>query len=287
MAESILRLYNSQPVRKAYARRAEFWILDACDYYMRELSRFVKDDFVPTEEDQMFARVRTTGIVETPLEQKLAQRAEGEPETIRYLVVDVGGQRNERKKWVNCFADVKAILFVVNLNAYNQVLFEDNTRNRMQESLALFREITHNPIFATTPIVLFLNKKDLFESMIHEVDLNEVVDPVSQEKIFADYEGGKDVLNALEYIKRLFARQLPEGKAVDVQVVTGVYKRDIKYAFEDVKKALMDLNRKKLDRERAHIKREANTVQSALSGQPVGGCRCGPCGCACAGCACC
>lgn len=38
-----------------------------------------------------------------------------------YSVVDVGGQRNERKKWMHCFDDVKAIVFFVSLAGYNQV----------------------------------------------------------------------------------------------------------------------------------------------------------------------
>jgi hypothetical protein len=48
-------------------------------------------------------------------------------------VVDVGGQRSERKKWIHCFDDVKAIVFVVSLAGYNQVLFEDEEMNRMHE----------------------------------------------------------------------------------------------------------------------------------------------------------
>lgn len=47
-----------------------------------------------------------------------------------------------------------------------QVLFEDNSVNRMQESLELFTEVAGNPIFEKTPIFVFLNKKDLFEEMI-------------------------------------------------------------------------------------------------------------------------
>lgn len=47
-----------------------------------------------------------------------------------------------------------------------QVLFEDNSVNRMRESLDLFTEVAGNPIFEKTPIFVFLNKKDLFEEMI-------------------------------------------------------------------------------------------------------------------------
>jgi len=256
----VLKLFNSEPVKKAYARRSEFWILDSCAYYLQNLERFVEEGFEPTEEDQVMARIRTTGIVVTQLEQKIAQPKEDEPDTIRFQVVDVGGQRNERKKWIHCFDDVKAILFIVNLNAYDQVLFEDSKKNRLVESLELFQDITHKDIFKETPIILFLNKKDLFETMIQERDLAEVKDSDGK-FLFSDYTGGRRVIPALEYISALFKKQVPSGKTVDVQVVTGVFKRDIRCAFDDVKKALIEMNRKKMEQLKKEIRVETKIVE--------------------------
>lgn len=55
-----------------------------------------------------------------------------------FVVIDVGGQRNERKKWIHCFEDVTAIVFIAALSAYDSMLFEDNSTNRMYEALDLF-----------------------------------------------------------------------------------------------------------------------------------------------------
>lgn len=38
---------------------------------------------------------------------------------------DVGGQRSERRKWIQCFDDVKALLYVVALSGYDMTLQED------------------------------------------------------------------------------------------------------------------------------------------------------------------
>ena len=53
---------------------------------------------------------------------------------VRYYisVTDVGGQRSERKKWLNCFDSVNAVVFVVAMSEYDQMLTEDATMNRMQ-----------------------------------------------------------------------------------------------------------------------------------------------------------
>lgn len=46
---------------------------------------------------------------------------------IDFSVIDVGGQRSQRKKWIHCFDNVQALIFVASLSEYNQVLFEDRS----------------------------------------------------------------------------------------------------------------------------------------------------------------
>lgn len=85
-----------------------------------------------------------------------------------FRMVDVGGQRSERKKWVHCFQDVTAILFVVAMNSYDMRLYEDENVNRMHEAIQLFDEICNSKWFRSTALVLFLNKSDLFKEKIQK-----------------------------------------------------------------------------------------------------------------------
>ena len=41
-------------------------------------------------------------------------------------MVDVGGQRSERRKWIHCFENVTSIMFLVALSEYDQVLVESD-----------------------------------------------------------------------------------------------------------------------------------------------------------------
>ena len=84
---------------------------------------------------------------------------------------DVGGQRSERKKWIHCFEGVTSIIFCVALSGYDLVLAEDEEMNRMMESMKLFDSICNNKWFVETSIILFLNKKDLFEDKIRHSPL--------------------------------------------------------------------------------------------------------------------
>ena len=57
---------------------------------------------------------------------------------------DVGGQRDERRKWIQCFNDVTAIIFITDMSGYNMTLREDANQNRLEESLELFKMIWNN-----------------------------------------------------------------------------------------------------------------------------------------------
>eukprot|EP01041_Mallomonas_annulata_P010023 gene10023-20867_t len=219
----ISSLWKDPGIQAVYARRDEFWLLDATNYFLNEVVRISSDDYELTEDDMIMTRIRTTGIVITSITEN----------PYSYDVVDVGGQRSERRKWIHCFDDVRAIIFLEGLSGYNQVLFEDSTVNRMQESLQLFEEIVKNPLFKNTPIFVFLNKKDLFEEMIPKTSLK---------VCFPEYDGPDgEVRPAVEFIENRYKKIMAEnqpGKQVYIQVIAARVRMDMKIAFGEVKETL-------------------------------------------------
>ena len=153
--------------------------------YFDNIARIAQHDYMPNDQDVLRSRVKTTGITETTF-------IIGE---LTYRMFDVGGQRSERKKWIHCFENVTTILFLVAISEYDQLLFEDETVNRMQEALTLFDSICNSRWFIKTSIILFLNKIDRFKEKL----------PVSPMKnYFPDYEGGDDYASACDYILNRF-----------------------------------------------------------------------------------
>ena len=110
-----------------------------------------------------------------------------------HRMFDVGGQRNERRKWIHCFDNVHAVLFVVAINEYDQMLFEDPTVNRLVESHNLFAEISNSRFFRHTAIILFLNKSDLFAKKIKISNITSA---------FPDYTG--ELLHTLIFVVKIF-----------------------------------------------------------------------------------
>jgi len=158
---AIKALWQDPGIQLAWNRRAEFQIVDSVKYYFNEIDRIMQDNYVASQQDMLLARVRTSGVV-----------------TEKYLIdgksfemYDVGGQRNERKKWIHCFDDVTAVIFVAALSEYDQVLFEDSNTNRLVEAVQLFDEICNNRYFTKSNMILFLNKKDLFEEKIRSAHI--------------------------------------------------------------------------------------------------------------------
>lgn len=139
----------------------------------------------------------------------------------------------------------------------------------MHEELELFEQITQNNMFTSVPIFLFLNKKDLFEQLVTEVDMK---------KTFHDYGGGKSLQPALEYVMDSFRKKLPSGKTVSIHPVSARWKKDIRSAFEVVKETLYDQQREELLKQANKIRTQKKQAQQQhqhqQEGRNKGGCGC-------------
>ncbi|KAI6227591.1 Guanine nucleotide-binding proteinG(I) subunit alpha [Aphelenchoides fujianensis] len=155
------RLCNDRGLQECVGRSREYQLNDSARYYLNALDRISLPEYVPTQDDVLRTRVKTTGVAEHNFEYN----------DYSFRIFDVGGQRSERKKWIHCFDNVTAILFCVALSEYDLVLDEDQETNRMHESIHLFDSICNNKWFVSTSIILFLNKKDLFEEKIRKSPL--------------------------------------------------------------------------------------------------------------------
>lgn len=174
----IKSLWEDPGVLLAWKRRSEFQIVESVKYYFNEIDRIMKEDYVASQQDMLLARVRTSGIV---TEKYIIDGA-------NFEMYDVGGQRNERKKWIHCFDDVTAVIFVAALSEFDQVLFEDSSTNRMMEAVGLFDEICNNRSFQKSNMILFLNKRDLFQEKIEYAHIGD-------QEAFEDFEVSHDSPN--------------------------------------------------------------------------------------------
>ncbi|KAG6915633.1 hypothetical protein DXG01_010634 [Tephrocybe rancida] len=185
--EPLKKLWEDPNVQKAWERGNEAALPENLLYFFSALDRLFDPGYVPAEQDIIRCRARTIGITETTFDLRDHQM----------LMVDVGGQKSERRKWIHCFQDVTSILFLVSLSGYDQCLVEDRDANQMQDAMTIWDSICHSQWFKQTSVILFLNKDDLFQKKIPTSDIK---------NFFPDFDGESgDIRAGRDYFKRRFA----------------------------------------------------------------------------------
>ncbi|XP_070975526.1 guanine nucleotide-binding protein subunit alpha-13-like [Oncorhynchus clarkii lewisi] len=227
---SIQALWADVAIQHAYNRRREFQLGESVKYFLDNVEKLGEPSYIPSQHDVLLARKPTKGIHEYDFEIK----------SIPFKMVDVGGQRSERRRWFECFDSVTSILFLVSSSEYDQVLMEDRQTNRLRESLNIFETIVNNRVFLSVSIILFLNKTDLLEEKVLNVSLS---------KYFPEYTGPDhslpDVQKFLVDCFREKRRDLTQ-KPLYHHFTTAINTENIRLVFRDVKDTILHDNLKQL-----------------------------------------
>ncbi|KAL1922395.1 uncharacterized protein VTP21DRAFT_9934 [Calcarisporiella thermophila] len=221
ISDALYAVWHDPVVQKMLDRgHIEFYLMDSAPYFFDNIKRIKSSDYIPTQDDVLRARLKTTGISETRF--TMGQ--------LSIHLFDVGGQRSERKKWIHCFEAVTSIIFCVALSEYDQQLLEESGQNRMVESLVLFESVINSRWFLRSSIILFLNKFDLFKAKLPKVPL---------ENYFPDYYGGSDINKAIKYIAWRFTSTNRARLNIYPHLTTATDTSNIRLVFAAVKETLL------------------------------------------------
>lgn len=212
-------------VAHALAKKDQFQLQDCWTTFAEELRQFPAwggAGWLPSIEDCVACRVRTTGI----------QEEDFTLDNVPFKVFDVGGQRAERRKWIHCFDNVTAVIFVAAISEYDQTLFEDRKKNRLEEALDLFEEVCNMPVFEKIDMILFLNKRDLFEKKY--IAQGVPLDPIK-------FPGAPthDLKACITFIEKLFSSRNQKKKKVHIHTTTATSQDNIKHVFDACKNIIL------------------------------------------------
>ncbi|XP_075996120.1 guanine nucleotide-binding protein subunit alpha-14-like [Genypterus blacodes] len=230
LSAGIKSLWSDAGVLQCYDRRNEYQLSDSTKYYLSALDRISEPSYLPDLQDILRVRVPTTGIIEYPFDM----------ENVIFRMVDVGGQRSERRKWIHCFENVTSIIFLVALSEYDQVLAECDNENRMEESKALFKTIVTYPWFQKSSVILFLNKTDILEEKIVYSHIG---------TYFPEFTGPQqDIKSAQEFILKMYQEQNPDKeKTLYAHFTCATDTENIRFVFVAVKDTILKQNLKEFN----------------------------------------
>lgn len=228
LSAALKSLRDDSGVKECIRRSNEYQLNDSAEYFFQSIDRISQPNYVPNQQDVLRARVRTIGIIETKFKYR----------DVTYRMFDVGGQRSERRKWIQCFDDVTAVIFVAALSGYDMRLFEDDITNRVSESLTLFEAICNNKFFLDTSMILFLNKTDLFSAKIAHTPLS---------KYFPEYSGPDgDAAAARKFLLSKFvALNRNPNKHIYEHFTCATDTGNIRHVFDSVSDIIIEQNLKK------------------------------------------
>lgn len=223
IANKISNFYNIPEVQSFIKNnQGKFYLPDSTSYFLSQIDRISEPNYLPSVSDVLRTRKKTSGIFDFKF-----QMGNG----LNIHMYDVGGQRSERRKWIHCFDNVTLIIFCVALSEYDQVLLEENSQNRLEESLTLFDSVVNSRWFARTSVVLFLNKIDVFAEKLPYSPL---------EEHFPDYTGGSDINKAAKYILWRFTQVNRSGLNIYPHVTQATDTTNIQLVFAAVKETILE-----------------------------------------------
>ena len=190
-------------------------VTDADGYFLKRIKKLNSPSYIPTDDDLLHMRSSTDGVEEFKFTYRSCD----------FTVIDVGGRKAERRKWINLFSRANMIIYCASLVDYSLGLEEDANVNSMVESLSVFESVVNLTYFQDTPLLLFLNKKDLLPKKVKAVPM---VDH------FPDYKGTDDNPHEIiGYIKSKFLHKIKDkSRPVKVHIICATNTRDVKKAFE-------------------------------------------------------
>lgn len=227
LSTSIKSLWSDPGIQEAWERRSEYQVIESNELYFKKIDHISAHGYMPTDEDILASRVRTCGIVEETYVI----------ENVEFVIIDVGGQRNERKKWIHCFDNVNAVIFVAALSEYDQMMFEDEKQNRMSDTLLLFDSICNSRWFQKTAMILFLNKRDLFQKKVAKQNIADVVEWQEYSGKPYDYDDGVGY-----FLQKFLEKNQQKNKDIYTHITCATDTKNVKVVFNASKDIILKFN---------------------------------------------
>jgi len=206
-------LWADQGIQNTFSHRHQFQLSDSVRYFLDRIDDVRRPGYIPSEMDLQQRRIGMGCIDEVHFEI----------EADHFVLVNTA---ELPRKQLNLFQyNFTAAIFVVAVNEYDQVQDVDGESvNSLAASMNLFKSYCESPLMKDVPVLVFLNKRDLFKEKIGRVPLR---------NHFPEYGGEKTDEAATAWIAARFI-DLATDRKVYVQQTCATNVDNVQYTFKDV-----------------------------------------------------
>ncbi|KAJ6541761.1 guanine nucleotide binding protein, alpha subunit [Mycena capillaripes] len=162
----------AHPTVQAILEKQSIRLQELAGFFLDSLDEVTSLRYVPTDDHILRARLKTLGVSEHRM--RLTDTT-GVGRDFR--IFDVGGTRTLRHAWVPFMDDMDCIICLAPISAFDQVLAEEPTVNRLADSYKIWTTIVSNKLLENTNMILFLNKVDIMHAKLASgIRLSDFVD---------------------------------------------------------------------------------------------------------------
>ncbi|CAB3408600.1 unnamed protein product [Caenorhabditis bovis] len=240
LGEMLKKFWKSQPIQTVFGRRYEIETMDSTKYFLENIERISTADYMPNLEDIVHSRRPTTTINNLVFTYT----------SLKLNMVDVGGQRSERRKWMHLFDDARVVMFVVDLTGYAKkseesradiarfTLFSD-WRNHadkipdMKVAMKIFQDVVTNKVLQNAVYLIFFNKVDLFDELLPHVHLK---------TCFTKFDGENNFEETTQYIQDKFLKSVKTRRSIFPHLTTATNTENIKIVFRACMESVFKAN---------------------------------------------
>lgn len=131
---------------------------------MNRVDEIRNTNYIPNNDDILQSRRRTSDIQKLEFQVKIPLKSNQNIQQT-FCMFDVGGQRGERRKWIQVFDGVSAVVFLIDSSSFDAI-DDENGRNKLRETINLFYEVWTTRFLLNSNFVLLFNKQDILREKI-------------------------------------------------------------------------------------------------------------------------
>ncbi|EGO03528.1 hypothetical protein SERLA73DRAFT_101731 [Serpula lacrymans var. lacrymans S7.3] len=188
--DDIVSLWANESIQATLKTRS-IALEEQSGFFLPDAGRVAAHDYMPTTNDILRARLPTSGV-----EEHRIVINEGSGHGKDWLFYDVGGAGGQRAVWAPFVDDVKVVIFLAPICAFDQPLDDDPRTNRLTAVFDSWKSVCGNQLLSEVHFILLLNKCDILDKKLKS--------GVPFAKYVSSYRDANDTRSVTKYLDRKF-----------------------------------------------------------------------------------